>query len=162
PRDAAILGPLPISSGTITRAKLSAVLVAGMALAIALNAVPSVLYPTFLTLNLRGMRGGGVLRLIAGHAAAGTAAGVFGVFVILALRGVLRLALGETVFRTTSSAFQSALVVCSVAALLLVPTVRAPRISDWVSGVGAAPLPAVLPLWYLGLNETLAGHIVAE
>jgi len=162
PRDAAILGPLPISSGTITRAKLVAVLVFGTALAIALNAVPSVLYPTFLTLNLRGMGGGGVVHLIAGHAAAVTAAGLFGFFAILALRGLFRLTLGQQGFRTSSSAFQSALMVCAVAALLLAPTVRAKRVSDWVAGHGAAPAPAVLPLWYLGLNETLAGHIVAE
>jgi hypothetical protein len=53
PRDAAILGPLPISARLITRAKLAAALVFGTAFAVALNAVPSVLYPLFLTLNMR-------------------------------------------------------------------------------------------------------------
>ena len=49
PRDAAILGPLPISARTITRAKLAAAMVFGALLTVALNAVPSVLYPVFLT-----------------------------------------------------------------------------------------------------------------
>src|SRR5262245_57922268 len=55
PRDAAILGPLPVPSRTITRAKLLAVLVFGAVFSIAVNAAPSVLYPAFLTLNLRGI-----------------------------------------------------------------------------------------------------------
>src|SRR4029079_19252408 len=51
PRDAAILGPLPISTRTISVAKLAAAVIFGAVLTIALNAVPSVLYPAFLTLN---------------------------------------------------------------------------------------------------------------
>ena len=80
PRDAAILGPLPIPARTITRAKLAAGLIFGTVFALALNAVPSVLYPLFLTLNLRGMRGRGILQLIAGHATSVVMAGLFGFF----------------------------------------------------------------------------------
>src|SRR3954468_13786910 len=68
PRDAAILGPLPIPSRTITWAKLAAALIFGTVFAVALNAVPSVLYPLFLTMNLRGTHAGTLLQLIAGHA----------------------------------------------------------------------------------------------
>jgi len=75
-RDAAILGPLPLSARTIIRAKLAAVVVFAAVLAVALNAVPSVLYPAFLTINMRGMSGGGLLRLIAGHATTVTVAGL--------------------------------------------------------------------------------------
>ena len=67
-RDAAILGPLPLSARTIIRAKLAAIVVFAAVLAVALNAVPSVLYPAFLTINMRGMSVGGLLRLIAAHA----------------------------------------------------------------------------------------------
>ena len=68
PRDAAILGPLPIPARTITRAKLAAAIIFGAAMTVGLNAVPSVLYPLFLTLNIRGTQGSTVVRLIGGHA----------------------------------------------------------------------------------------------
>jgi len=162
PHDAAILGPLPIPARTITRAKLAAALVFGTVFAIALNAVPSVLYPAFLTLNMRGMNGRGILQLIAGHATSVVMAGVVGFFGILAARGVLRLLAGERGFRQVSSAVQSTLVVSTVTALLLAPTVRATVVHDWVAGTIPVRWPARPVLWYLGVNETLAGHIVAE
>jgi hypothetical protein len=162
PRDAAILGPLPIPARTITRAKLAAALVFGTVVAIGLNAFPSVVYPAFLTLNLRGMDGRGVLQLIAGHATSVVMAGLFGFFGILAIRGVCRLIVGERGFRQVSNTVHSALVVCTITALLLAPTVRRAAVRDWVAGAIRAPWPARPALWYLGVNETLAGHIVAE
>jgi hypothetical protein len=162
PRDAAILGPLPIPARTITRAKLAAALVFGTVFAIALNAVPSVLYPVFLTMNLRGMDARGILRLIVGHATSVVMAGLLGFFGILATRGVCRLMVGERGFRRISSTVQSALVVCAVTALLLAPAVRKTVVHDWVAGTMPARWPARPVLWYLGVNETVAGHIVAE
>jgi hypothetical protein len=162
PRDAAILGPLPIPAGTIARAKLAAALVFGAAFALALNAVPSVLYPLFLTMNLRGMSGRGVLQLIAGHATSVVMAGFFGFACVLATRGLLHLAAGERGFRRISSTVQSALVVCMVTALLLAPTVRQTAVRDWVAGVTRARWPTRPVLWYLGVNETSAGHVVAD
>src|SRR5687768_16275256 len=44
-RDAAILEPLPIRVATIRRAKLSAVAILGAAVAIAVNAAPSIVFP---------------------------------------------------------------------------------------------------------------------
>jgi hypothetical protein len=162
PRDVAILGPLPIPARTITRAKLVAALVFGTVFALALNAVPSVLYPVFLTLNLRGMDGCGILQLIAGHATSVEMAGLFGFFSVLATRGVCRLMVGERGFRRVSSTVQGSLVVCMVTALLLAPTVRKAVVRDWVAGAMPARWPARPVLWYLGVNETVAGHIVAE
>ncbi len=145
PRDAAVLGPLPVSAGTITRAKLAAAMLFGAALTIGLNAVPSVLYPAFLTVNIRGTRGSTILRLMAAHAATVTAAGLFGFFVIVATRGTLRLLLREPSFRRTSSAVQSALVVGLMTALLLSPTVRAGEVAEWVDHI-RAPGWAVRPV----------------
>jgi hypothetical protein len=162
PRDAAILGPLPIPARTMTRAKLAAAVVFGIVFAVALNAVPSVLYPLFLTMNMRGMDGRGILRLIAGHATSVVMAGLFGFFSVLATRGVLRLILGERGFRRISSTVQSSLVVCLATALLLSPAVRNAAVRDWVAGTTTASWPARPALWYLGVNETLAGHLVAE
>jgi hypothetical protein len=162
PRDAAILGPLPIASRTITRAKLAAALIFGTVFAVALNTVPSVLYPLFLTMNLRGMHASGILQLIAGHATSVVMAGLFGFFSILAMRGIVRLMIGERGFRRVSSAVQSVLVVCTVTAVLFAPTVRQTAVRDWIAGTITAPWPGRPALWYLGLNEAMAGHIIAE
>jgi hypothetical protein len=161
-RDAAILGPLPIPARTITRAKLAAAIIFGTVLTIGLNAVPSVLYPLFLTLNIRGTRGSTVLRLIGGHATTVALAGCFGFFGVLALRGTLRLLLGERRFHRVSSGVQSALTVGMVTGLLLVPTVRAHDVQAWVARATPPAWVARPVLWYLALNETLAGHLVSE
>ena len=162
PRDAAILGPLPIAGRTITQAKLAAVIIFGAVLTVALNAVPTVLYPLFLTLNIRGTSRTTIVRLIAAHATTVTMAGLFGFFGILAMRGICRLTLGERGFRRVSSGVQSALVVIMMTALLLAPTVRAADVRNWVGGATPQRWPARPVLWYLGVNETLAGHLVSE
>ena len=162
PRDAAILGPLPIPARTITRAKLAAAIIFGTVLTIGLNAIPSVLYPLFLTLNIRGTQGSTLVRLIGGHATTVAMAGCFGFFGILGLRGTLRLLLGERRFHRVSSGVQSALIVGMVTGLLLVPTVRAHDVQAWMTRAPPPAWAARPVLWYLALNETMAGHLVSE
>jgi len=161
-READILGPLPIAPRTIARAKLTAAVVFGALQTLALNAIPSVLYPAFLTLNIRGARGLTILALMASHAVTVTMAGMFGFFGILAVRSTLALLVGERAFRRASSAVQSALVVSLVTALLMALAVRANDVHLWVGGSAGTPLAVRPVLWYLGVNETLAGHLVAE
>jgi hypothetical protein len=161
-RDAAILGPLPLAPWTITRAKLLAALVFGVVFSVAVNVVPSVLYPTFLTVNLRGVTMVGVVRLIAAQAVSVIMAGLLGFFGILAARGLLRLLLGERGFGRVSSGAQSVFVVAAVTGLLLTPTISGKTIAEWIAG-SVPPRFAALPvLWHLGVNETLAGDVVAE
>ena len=52
-RDAAILEPLPVATGTIRRAKMSAVAILGAAVAVAVNAFPSIVFPWLLVFNFR-------------------------------------------------------------------------------------------------------------
>ncbi|HEX3704312.1 MAG TPA: hypothetical protein VHU82_13350 [Vicinamibacterales bacterium] len=162
PRDTAILGPLPIAAHTIARAKLAAAVIFGAVLTIALNAVPIVIYPVFLTLNIRGTPGGTLLRLMAGQATAVTMGGLFGFFGVIAIRGMFRLLLGEHAFWRVSSAVQSGLVVTMITALLLAPTVSATNVRHWVEDAHLSRWPARPVLWYLGVNETLAGHLVVD
>ncbi|HEY7289757.1 MAG TPA: hypothetical protein VH583_07965 [Vicinamibacterales bacterium] len=162
PRDAAILGPLPIAANMMTRAKLAAAVLFGATLTVGLNAVPSVLYPLFLTLNIRGTTGATILRLIAVHAMTVTMSGLFGFFGVLAVRGMARLTIGERAFRRLGSIVQTLLIVAIVTGLLLAPTVRAATVREWVASGTAPHWPTRPVLWYLGLNETLAGHEVAE
>ena len=161
-RDAAILGPLPLAPWAITRAKLLAALVFGVMFSVAVNVVPSILYPTFLTMNLRGVTVVGIGRLIAAHAISVIMAGLLGFFAILAARGVLRLAFGERGFKRVSSGAQSLFVVAAVTGLLLTPTISGQTIREWVAGTVASPVAAVPVLWHLGLNESIAGTVVAD
>jgi hypothetical protein len=161
-RDAAILGPLPIAPWTITRAKLLAALVFGVVFSVAVNVVPSILYPVFLTVNLRGITIGGIVRLIAAQAISVVMAGLFGFFAVLTARGLLRLALGERGFGRVSSSVQSLFVVVAVTGLLLTPTIRGKTVTDWVAGVTPPRYFALPVLWHLGVNETLAGDVVVN
>ncbi len=163
PRDAAILGPLPIAPWAITRAKLLAALVFGVLFSIAINVVPTILYPTFMTMNLRGVSVGGIVRLIAAQAISVTMAGLLGFFAVLAARGVLRLVLGERGFGRVSSGVQSILVVAAVTGLMLTPTIRGKTVTEWVAGSVVPPRYFALPvLWHLGVNEIVAGDVVVD
>jgi hypothetical protein len=51
-RDASILGPLPLPRGLLLRAKLAAIALFSVAFAVALNAIPSVIYPILLSSKL--------------------------------------------------------------------------------------------------------------
>jgi hypothetical protein len=161
-RDAAILGPLPIAPWTITRAKLLAALVFGVVFSVAVNVVPSILYPVFLTVNLRGITIGGIVRLIAAQSISVVTAGLFGFFAVLTARGLLRFALGERGFGRVSSSVQSLFVVVAVTGLLLTPTIRGKTVTDWVGGVAPPRYFALPVLWHLGINETLAGDVVVD
>lgn len=162
PRDAAILGPLPLAETTVARAKLMSLILFGAVLTIAFNTVPSVLYPLFLTLNMRGATGATIVSLVAAHAATVTLAGLFGFFSVFAAYGLLRVLLGERVFGRVSSGVQTLLVVSTVTGLLLAPTVRARDVRQWLGGEIVAPWPVRPTLWHLGLNETLAGHRIVD
>lgn len=162
PRDAAILGPLPIAARTIARAKLAAALLFGAAIAVSLNAVPSVLYPSLLTINIRGIRAATLLLLMAVHAVTVMLAGLTGFCAVLAVRGTLRLVLTEPTFRRIANAAQSALVVAMIAALLLAPTVRPRNLREWVAQGTGRTWVAEPALWFLALNESLAGHRLSE
>ena len=86
--------------------------------------MPTILFPTFLTMNLRGVSWGGLVRLILAQGLSLLMAGLFGFFVVLAVRGVLRLALGETRVCVSLERGSESLVVAAVTGLMLTPTIR--------------------------------------
>ncbi len=160
PRDAAILGPLPIPANSITRAKLTAAGLFTGAVILLLNAGPAVLYPALLTLNIRGVDGSTLLALIAAHASTVALAGLFGFVSILAVRGLTRVLLGERTFGRVSAAVHSVLVVVTFVALLLVPTVRSATVRAWIAQGPVAPVRPVL--WFLGVHEATVGRLLAD
>jgi hypothetical protein len=157
PRDSLILGHLPIPTSTIVRAKLAALVMFVAVFAIAVNLVPSVVYPAFLIANLP-LRLGDLARLIVVHASTALMAAAFGFFSVFAIRGVLRLVLGASGFRRASAAVHSTLTTVAAIALLLLPL--------WASNVERTELPPggspfdAPPLWFLGVYEVAAGEVV--
>src|SRR5688500_1302250 len=95
PRDAAILEPLPVQAGIIRRAKVSAIAILGAAVACALNAFPTFVFPWMLVFNFRQMSGFSLLGLMITHAVVTVSAAAFGYLVIIALRETLVAVLGR-------------------------------------------------------------------
>ena len=156
PRDAAILEPLPVPFAAIRRAKLAAVAILGAAVAIALNACPSVIFPWLLVFNFRELPAVLILWMIAVHAVITFTAAVFGYLVIIALRETLAGLLGVRWFTRVSPWAQGLLIVVLGSALLLLPPsasgVAERGFDDW-----RVQSP---PMWFLGIYEIAVGDII--
>jgi hypothetical protein len=157
-RDKAILGALPIRHSSVVKAKATAILILLGVFAFAVNVIPSVLHPVLATARLP-MTPLGVLHVMAVHAAVSLAAGALGFLCVLTLRELLLAALGTREFERVSSVAQASLVIVLVLAVLLVPglspqLVRRGLRADSLVRYG---LP---PLWFVGLQEVLAGNVV--
>jgi len=157
-RDASILGPLPIPHGVIVRAKFAALLLFGAAFAAALTVVPSVLHPSLMVAKLPvGVIG--ALTLIGVHAGVSLAAGAFGFLFVVGVRELLRAVLGAAWFARVSALVQAALVVSLAVTFLLIPALSSHVGRFWFSQDPRVPY-FVPPLWFLGLQESLAGGII--
>jgi hypothetical protein len=156
PRDAAILEPLPVPFATIRRAKLAAVAILGTAVAVALNACPSVVFPWLLVFNFRELPAVFILWMIVVHAVFTFVAAVFGYLVIIALRETLAGILGVRWFTRVSPWAQGLLIVALGSGLLLLPPsaggVAERGFDDW-----RAQSP---PMWFVGAYELAVGDIV--
>ncbi len=158
-RDANILGPLPLSAGRIFAAKAAAVArFAGLALA-AINIVPAIVFTSAMVSKLV-VGPSAYAALIATHVMVTAAAGAFGFLSVLAIRETIRAAAGPAAFRRISSPLQGALVIVVATALCLLP-----QFSNRVGRVRLAPPnanAAAAPIWFLGLYETGAGHVMDD
>jgi hypothetical protein len=157
-RDTLILGPLPISHGRIVRAKFVAVGLFAAACMVALNAVPTVVYPWAVLAQLpAGFVA--VFRLILIHGVVVLLAAACGFLGALAMREGARAVLGEGGFARLSGTIQATLLVGLVIALLLLPAASIKVPSKWFTG-GARTADVVPPLWFVGLYNTLAGRVI--
>jgi hypothetical protein len=160
PRDSLILGHLPISTQTIVGAKLAALLQFVATFAVAVNLVPSLVYPTFMIANLRSLGLIDLLHLVVFHAATGLLAATFGFALVFAARGLLRLLLGTQWFGRASAAIHSTLTTVATVALLLLPL--------WAANVVRTELPPggypfdAPPMWFVGVNEAATGEVVVN
>ena len=155
-RDTAILEPLPVPTGTIRRAKLTAVAVMGLATAAALNAVPSVVFPLLMLINQPMGIGSGVALIVA-QAVVTVAAAAFAYLAVIAFRETLAAIFGPRWFPRVSPWAQGAVIVAFGSALLLMPptSVRVERRLN-ATAIGS---PA---LWFLGAHEVAAGGILVD
>ena len=155
-RDAAILGPLPVDTREIGRAKLSALVIFVTAFAVLLNGVPSLLFP-LLTVSHFHVNIVSVVRMIIVHAAVTMAAGAYAFLTVLLLRELLRLVLGPRWFQRISALVQAALIIALGTTLLLLPAIASNVPARWL-GSGDT-LHAVPPAWFLGLYESGTGSV---
>jgi hypothetical protein len=157
-RDSAVLGPLPIPGAALVRAKFVAVALFVVGFDVALILAPTMLriaaLPVMLPVTLVG-----VLILTMAHAACGLAAGAFGFIAVLGVREALRALVGLAGFRKISAGLQAVLVVFLATSLLLLPMSYGAVARRWMTGGRVSPF-AVPPLWFVGLHETLAGHVI--
>jgi hypothetical protein len=157
-RDASILEPLPVRAGIIRRAKLSAVAILGAAVAVAVNAAPSLVFPWLLVFSFRQLSVFDLLGLMITHAAVGIAAAVFGYLAVIAFREAMAAILGPRRFRRVSPWAQGALITLLGGSLLLLPpaanNIAQRGFDDWRAG---AP-----PMWFLGAYELAAGGVIAD
>jgi hypothetical protein len=158
-RDVAALGPLPVTRRMLLVAKLEALGLFVATFAVAVNAIPSLLYPAILlgTLQISLVR---AAWLIVVHAVVSLAAGAFGFFAVLACREVLSVVSSAQAFRRLSVLVQSALLLVFVTAFLLVPA-RSSVSESLASGGGTLPSLSP-PAWFLGVYESLTGRVVLD
>jgi len=158
-RDAAILGTLPVSRWTIVRAKAVAVILFASTFAIALNLLPSLMYPALLPGRALPVGLRGFLQLIAAHGFISALSGAFGFLAVLSFRELLRALLGSAWSRQASAIVRGTLVVFLATVFLLLPVLSSNVARLRLSPESSAPV-VMPPLWFLGLHETLAGGVL--
>jgi hypothetical protein len=159
-RDASILGPLPIARGVIVRAKLTAVMLFGLACTVAINVVPTLLHPVLVLAKLYPSAEG-LFRVIVVHGIVTIGAGLFGFMVVVTLRALSQVLLGQALFARLSAAIQAGLVLILVSTLFLLPGLASNVSATWLT-THESSRALVPPLWFLGLYETAAGDVVVN
>ncbi len=158
PRDAAILEPLPIPAAAIRRAKLAAVAIFGVVVAMAVTACPTIIFPWLLVFNFPQVSILSLFGLIATHLATALAAAAFGYLAVIALREGLVAILGQKGFAQASALVQGALIVALGGSLLLLPPATNRIAQRGFEGWKVA----TPPMWFLGAYELTTGHIIAD
>ena len=121
-RDAAILDPLPVTTGTVRRAKVTAVAILGAGAALAMNAFPTFIFPWMLSFSLRQLTVWQLWPMMLTHLVVTVSAAVFGYLTVIAIRESIGVLLGPVRFARVSPWLQMATIVLLGSGLLLLPT----------------------------------------
>jgi hypothetical protein len=160
PRDALILGPLPIPRGTIVRAKLLAMLIFVAVFAGLVNVAPVVISPVT-TIAKLPLGLGAVAQLTATHGLVMVLAAACAFFAVVAVRGLIDLLVPTRAVGPVSLIVQGVFLLISATSLFLLPVLTSNVPRDWF-GAGSPRSTFVPPLWFEGLYETAAGRMIAD
>lgn len=158
PRDAVILGVLPVPHRAVVQAKLAALVLFASCFAVALNAIPALLHPVFMTAQLP-MSVVWLLPLTAAHAFATVTAAVFGFCAVLSIREAVYLVVGPHRFHLIANRVRSLLLLGVLLLLALVPV----RLSDSAAWMFERARGSVLlePVrWFAAEHAATAGRML--
>ena len=157
-RDSAILDPLPVPPSIIRWAKLTAVAIFGAAVALAVNAFPTLVFPWMVSVSLPQMAVINVVRMMIVHLAITVAAAAFGYLAVMAVRETLSAVLGPKVFTRLSPTFQASTIVLLGSLLFLVPPAST-RIAHRGFSGWWAQLP---PMAFVGAYEQVSRNFIVD
>jgi predicted permease len=154
-RDSLVLGVLPVRPASIIGAKLAAVAAYVVIVSVAMHALASVSFGFFLAAeNTAGF----LLRGIAAHFVASSAASAFVCLAIVAVQGVALVVAGPRRFLRVSTALQTVLVGIVLIGLVTLPSVSRAVVDTLAGGANARPwILNMPPLWFLGVYEWVLG-----
>jgi len=159
PRDAMILGVLPVPQREIVRAKVSALVTFAAAFVMALNALPTVLHPPLMVANFQG-NPLLLLPLIAAHGLSTCMAGAFGFACIVCVRETLFLWLGEYRLSRIAGTIRSGLLLSFLVLLVLVP-IRLSGRPTWMFEPGRESILIQPVSWFAATHAAVAGRVIA-
>jgi hypothetical protein len=154
--DGLVLGALPVRPSTVVLAKLAALGVYILLIAVGMHTVAAVAFGTLLSNHATFAF---VFRSIAAHFIVPCAASAFVVLSIAAIQGVTLAVAGPRLFPRVSSLLQLALVGTIVLGLLMLPILNVSVVGT-LTGTGRNVRPWLLhtpPLWFLGAYEWILG-----
>jgi hypothetical protein len=153
-RDAFVLTPLPVPVSAQMLGRLAGLAGLCLLFVVALNAIPSVLFPIASAGTFAEMP-----RAIIGHAVTTSAADAFVFFSVTSLQGVVILGLGRrTASRLASFAQAGAVVVLVLGLLFLADVFHLTRDALMRGNISDPALQFLPPAWFLGLYEWIAGN----
>lgn len=157
-RDAAILDPLPVRTGTVRRAKVTAVAILGAGAALAMNAFPTFIFPWMLSFSLRQLTVWQLWPLMLTHLVITVSAAVFGYLTVIAIRESISALLGPARFARVSPWLQMVTIVLLGSGLLLMPTAST-RIAQRGFSGWREHSP---PMAFVGAYEVLSRSVLAD
>jgi hypothetical protein len=161
PRDTLILGVLPVPHRAVVKAKLAALLLFASGFAAALNAIPSLLHPPLMSVQLP-MSPVWLIPLSAAHALSTMLAAAFGFSGVLAIRESLYAALGPARFHRASNGIRSVLLFGVLLLLALVP-IGLSDSASWMFERGAERSVLLEPVrWFAATDAVLTARVLDD
>jgi hypothetical protein len=150
-RDAVVLGPLPVAPSSQIAGRLLGLGALFVAFTVALNAVPSIVFPLVSAPDVESLP-----RLVAGHAVAGMTANAFVFFSVTSIQGLILIAGGPRLSSRLGSAAQGIATLLVLFAILFLGGLQERMVAAFRDPAAHAAALTWFPLaWFSGLYETI-------